>query len=164
MPRTAVEYRTASLENYKRFCKEHTEINLSIDEWRGILYSFSDLFKEYILETGEKIKFPSGWGEFSVEKKKRAKTITYNGKERIILPIDWQRTKEKGKRIYNFNFHTEGYSFKWKWFRETSIFKQRIVWYFKPSRPTSRIIAHYLNIDKEYQHKYLQWSSLIKHN
>lgn len=156
--RLAVCYRTESTENYKRFCKEYPEIDITRDEWKSILYTYIDLFREYLLETGEKGKLPCGWGTFAIEKKKTKRTIDWNGKERVILPIDWKKSKEKGKRIYNFNYHTNGYHFKWRWFRETATFKQRGLWYFKASRPTSRLVAHYLKIDDSYQHKYLEWS------
>ena len=34
---------------------------------------FNEYFKNYILETGEKVKAPFGFGEFSINKKKRKK-------------------------------------------------------------------------------------------
>lgn len=155
--RLAVNYRTESTENYKRFCKEHPEINIARDEWKSILYTYTELFREYLLETGEKAKLPAGWGTFAVEKKKRKKIVQIDGIDRINLPIDWAKSKAKHKRIYHLNYHSEGYTFKWRWFRETSKFRHSKMWYFKPSRPTSRLINHYIKIDDNYQHKYLIW-------
>lgn len=157
MSRPIREYRTTSKENFKRFCEEHPNIDLTIDEWKNIQFSYIDLFREHILETGNKEKLPAGWGPFSIAKLKRKKIITFNGKDKVNLPIDWQKSKEKGKRIYNFNYHSEGYSFKWLWFRESAMFKQSKLWYFKPCRLTSRLIAHYIKADEKYQHIYLEW-------
>ena len=81
-------------------------MNLSFDEWRNIVYQYNDAFKHYILETGEKVKIVGSIGEFSINKKKRRRVKDKDGKEFINLPIDWQKTKEKGKVIYNFNYHT----------------------------------------------------------
>lgn len=159
--RISVDWRSASKENYKLFCKKHPSIKLSYDEWQNIIYSFSEEFKEYILETGEKAKLPLGLGIFSIIKKKRKRIITKDGVELINLPIDWPKTKEKGKHIYNFNYHTEGFFFGWHLFKRTTRFKHADLWYFKPSRLTSRLITHYIKIDDKYQHIYREWQNTL---
>jgi nucleoid DNA-binding protein len=154
--RVKIDWRSASKENYNNFCKKHSSIKLTFDEWRNILYSFNESFKNYILETGDKAKMPFGFGEFSINKKKRRKKKGLND-EFVNLPIDWQKTKEKGKRIYNFNYHTEGYFFGWMWFKDSARLKTTDLWYFKPSRTTSRLLSHYLKTDNKYQHIYREW-------
>lgn len=155
--RVKIDWRSASKENYISFCKKHPSIKLTFDQWRNIIYSFNDAFKEYILETGERAKLPFGFGEFAINKKKRRKIKGVDGKEFVNLPIDWKKTREKGKRIYNFNFHTEGFFFGWMWFKTTARFKHSQLWYFKPSRNTSRLLSHYINADDKYQHLYHEW-------
>jgi nucleoid DNA-binding protein len=154
--RVKIDWRSASRENYNSFCKKHPSLNLSFDEWRNIIYSFNDSFKNYILETGEKAKLPFGFGEFSINKKKRRKRKGLND-EFVNLPIDWQKTKEKGKRIYNFNYHTEGFFFGWMWFKESARLKNIDLWYFKASRVTSRLLSHYIKTNEKYQHMYNEW-------
>lgn len=154
--RVKIDWRSASKENYNNFCKKHPSIKLSFDEWRNIIYTYTDFFKEYILETGEKAKLPFGFGEFSINKKKRRKKIGLNN-EFVNLPVDWKKTKEKGKIIYNFNFHTEGYFFGWFWFKESTRMKNVHLWYFKPTRTTSRLLSHYIRADDKYQHLYREW-------
>jgi hypothetical protein len=154
--RVPIDWRSSSVDNYKIFCKSHPTIKITIDEWRNIIYSFNELFKTYILETGEKARLPFGFGEFSINKKKRRKRKGKND-EFINLPVDWKKTKEKGKIIYNFNYHTEGFFFGWMWFKESARFKNLDLWYFKPSRTTSRLLSHYINIDNKYQHIYREW-------
>lgn len=156
--RIKIEWRSASKDNYYKFCKKHPSIKLTFDEWRNILYGFNDAFKTYILETGEKGRLPAGFGEFSINKKKRKKVKTLpDGREFINLPVDWKRTKEKGKIIYNFNSDTEGYFFGWTWFKNSTRLKNVDLWYFKPTRVTSRLLAHYLKSDNKYQHIYREW-------
>lgn len=154
--RVKIDWRTASKENYNNFCKKHPSIKLTFDEWRNIVYSFNDAFKNYILETGEKAKLPFGFGEFSINKKKRRKKKGVND-EFVNLPIDWQKTKEKGKVIYNFNYHTEGFFFGWMWFKGSARLKNVDLWYFKPTRTTSRLLSHYIKTDEKYQHLYREW-------
>jgi hypothetical protein len=158
MSRVSVDWRSGSKESYVRFCKEHSNIKITYDEWRNILYSFNESYKEHILETGDKLKLPFGFGEFSINKKKRKRVTLVNGKEYVNLPVDWQKTKEKGKIIYNFNYHTEGYFFGWHWFKATARFKHSNLWYFKPCRVTSRLLSHYLKTDDKYQHIYKEYN------
>jgi hypothetical protein len=155
--RTKVEWRSSSKDNYKNFIKKYPHIKLEYEVWKNIVYTYNETFKEYILETGEKINLPFGFGEFSIIKKKRKKINDFNGKEFINLPVDWQKTKEKGKVIYNFNHHTEGYFFGWTWFKEKARFKNSSLWFFKPTRTTSRLLSHYLKCDEKYQHIYKEW-------
>lgn len=157
MPRTKVDWRSASKDNYSDFCRRHPSVELTFDEWRNIIYTFTNMFREHILETGERVKLPFGFGEFSINKKKRRKMKGVDGKEFVNLPVDWKRTKEKGKIIYNFNFHTEGYFFGWMWFKSTVRLKNTDLWYFKPSRTTSRLLAHYVKVNDKYQHLYHSW-------
>ena len=155
--RTKIDWRSSSKDNYNQFCKKHPSITLTYDEWRNIIYTYNEFFKEHILETGDKAKLPYGFGEFSINKKKRRKVKLADGKEFVNLPIDWQKTKEKGKVIYNFNYHTEGYFFGWMWFKQTARFKNSDLWYFKPSRLTSRLLSHYIKTNDKYQHIYKEW-------
>ena len=157
--RVAIDWRSASKNNYEDFCNLHPTIHLTFDEWRNIIYSFNEGFKEYILETGERAKYPFGFGEFSINKKKRNKIKTKDGVEHINMPIDWKKTREKGKLIYNFNFHTEGYFFGWHWFKNTCRVKFQDLWYFKPTRATSRLLSHYLTVNDKYQHIYRTWKA-----
>jgi len=156
MSRVHIDWRSASRENYNVFCKKHSSIKLSFDEWRNIIYSYNESFKNYILETGEKAKLPFGFGEFSINKKKRRKKKGLSD-EFVNLPIDWQKTKEKGKYIYNFNYHTEGYFFGWMWFKDSARLKHTDLWYFKPTRTTSRLLSHYIKTNDKYQHIYREW-------
>lgn len=155
--RVKIDWRSSSKDNYENFCKKYTSIKVTFDEWRNIIYSFNEQFKNYILETGEKAKLPYGFGEFSINKKKRKKFKMVDGEEVINLPIDWQKSKEKGKRIYNFNYHTEGYFFGWVWFKDTARIRNTDLWYFKPTRTTSRLLSHYIKTDNKYQHIYREW-------
>ena len=157
MPRVHIEWRRTSKENYINFCKKNPNIIITFNEWKNIVYQYNEYFKNYILETGEKARLPFGFGEFSINKKKRKKFKNIKGEEYINLPVDWQRSKVKGKRIYNFNYHTEGYFFGWMWFKESARIKNVDLWYFKPSRTTSRLLSHYIQTDNKYQNIYMQW-------
>jgi hypothetical protein len=157
MPRVAVEWRSASLDNYKLFKKRHPNIKMTYNQWKEVIYTYNELYKEYLLETGNKERLPLGLGDFSIIKKKRRKVVPYQGVDYVNLPIDWVKSKEKGKHIYNFNFHTEGFFFGWHWFKESARFRHSDLWYFKATRVTSRLLAQYIFKDNKYQHLYNEW-------
>lgn len=160
--RAKVDWRSSSKENYNDFCSKHLDVKITFEDWKKVIYGFNEGFREYILETGDKAKLPFGFGEFSIIKKKRKKVTVYEGKEYINLPIDWKRTKEKGKVIYNFNYDTEGFFFGWYWFKKTARFRHSDLWYFKPFRETSRAIKQYIDKDKKYQFLYQEWNTTSK--
>lgn len=158
--RVKVDYRSSRRGAYNDFCAAHPDIKITFNEWIEIIYHFNEEFRDCIIQTGEKEKLPLGLGSFSINKKKRRmKTNNSEGREFINLPVDWVKTREKGKIIYNFNFHTEGYFFGWMWFKKEARFKYAYIWHFKPTRVTSRMLAHHIKTDKEAQHIYRQWKS-----
>ena len=157
------DWRSASRDNYKEFRKKHKDIKgVDYKTWSGIIKGFNCKFRDYLLETGEKERLPRGFGEFSIIKKKRRHFIEYEGKLHNNLPIDWKKTKEKGKVIYNFNFHTEGYTFGWLWRKTTAMFKLSSYWYFKPCRISSRMINEYLRKDPKYQYLYQETNLKVR--
>jgi len=158
MSRTKCEYRSSSRDVYNAFCKEYPEVKIDYNKWKEVVYSFNESFRDYILETGNKARYPFGIGEFSINKKKRKRYKTdKNGREFVNMPVDWKRSKEAGKIVFNLNLHTDGYFFGWLWFKPTARFKFTNLWRFKPSRTSSRLIAHYIKSNKEYQHLYNTW-------
>lgn len=145
MSRVAVEYRSASKEAYNKFCKDTPEVKLTYKQFSEIIHTYNSLFRDYILETGEKAKLPWGIGFFSINKKKMRRHRDWDGKRYMTLPIDWKKTKAAGKRVYNFNYHTDGYKYRWIWFTDSAYFHYSALWNFMPSRDSSRAIAAYIN-------------------
>lgn len=117
----------------------------------------------YILETGEKIKVPHGFGALSINKKKTTRYFedSVTGKKHCILPVDWKKTKELGKKVYILNNHTDGYRCKWFWFKKEARIKMSEIWSFTPCRAHSDALCRYLTTkkDKQYIDIYNQWYS-----
>lgn len=158
MGRPVVEYRTASKQCYEDFCRKNPHINISFSKWREVIYAHNQMYVDHVLETGQAIKLPYGFGKLSVNKKKPKVTRKWNGKIHIVLPIDWKKTKEEGKRIYHMNLHTDGYKFRWIWFASSARFQNSDVWNFKPARTVSRLLGSYLKkTDKNYKDVYAEW-------
>lgn len=156
--RSKYEYRTTARDVYNRFRSKHKDVDLSYTDWCNIIYTFNYAFRDHLLETGEKEKFPYGFGEFCITKYKPARTkYTLQGEEVVGLPVDWKKTREAGKKIYHMNFSTDGYKFRWYWKHGSARFQKADIWSFKPSRVSSRLIKHYVSL--KYDDKYLQWKN-----
>lgn len=149
-----------SKEAYEVFKKKHPAIKLDFKTWKSIIYQFNYNFRDHLLESAEKAKLPWGVGEFAIKKQKLKKIVNWEGKDRIKLPVDWMKTRLAGKKIYHFNYHSEGYRFSYKWFVPTARFKNNELFVFKPYRTSSRLITKY--IEKGYGDRYLEWNSFLK--
>lgn len=155
--RASRDWRMASREVYGSFCKKNPDINIDYTTWENIIYTANYNFRDHLLETGERVKWFRGLGEFAVKRKKVKKIVNYGEGDKIKLPIDWKKTKELGKRVYHFNYHTDGYRFAFKWFIPTARFRYSEFFVFKPYRNTSRLLKTY--IDNGFGDKYLDWEA-----
>lgn len=159
MGRPKMEFRTASRENYDRFMAEHPGSTLTFKQFKDIIYLWNEYFMTSILETGDKIKIPYGFGYLSINKKKTKRYFERGDEKFCILPVDWKATKAEGKKVYILNNHTDGYRFKWFWFIADAKFKLANLWRFKPARKFSTLLHTYLTKkkDKNYVDIYNEW-------
>jgi len=157
MSRPKVDYRTTSKSTYQQFLIDNPEIRITYKKWCEVIRTFNESFRDYILDTGDKCKLPFGFGDFSISKKMTKRFRMVKGQEMIALPVDWKKSREKGKRIYLFNDHTDGFRFRWYWFKDNLRLRGSKYLVFKPSRTTSRKLAEYLKKNPYFQHLYKQW-------
>lgn len=165
MGRVIRQYRSDSKEAYTSFCNEYPQYNLSYTTWRKCLFNINYSYAEYILQSGDKVRLPNGFGDIAINKKKNAKyKIDPNtGKEKICLPVDWVESKKRGKKIYILNDHTEGYYFGWIFFRNSGKLKFSQCWGFKACRRGSRLLAKYIKDSSyDYASLYRVWQGYRK--
>lgn len=158
------DYRSASRENFDRFCKEHPSIKITYAQYNTIIRRGNRKYLEYCLDTGDKVKLPYGFGPLSVSRKVTTRYfVDKEGKEHIILPVDWKSTLDdkenpEHKKIYILNFHTEGYRFKWYWFKNESLLKISDIWTFKPAKIAKGLLTKYLtDCNEKHYLKYREW-------
>lgn len=146
MSRVKREYRTTSRENYDRFMKDNniSEDKLSYSKYEKVIDTNNWMFMEYILETGDKIRLPHGFGDLSINKKMLKKFKEHEGKRYINLRIDWAKTKKEGKKIYHTNEHSDGFNYRWIWFTTSALIHLNKLYVFRPCRYASRRIAQYI--------------------
>jgi len=85
-------------------------------------------------------------GEIKIMKYKHEPKIDKNGKLKYTI-IDWKKTKELGKQVLNFNEHSDGYLFKFKWIKKLP-FKNKALYRFKVSRDIGRALPKALKKNK----------------
>lgn len=150
-------YKTDSKSAYNKFREAYPDVNIDFKDWKKVVREHNWLFAEYILDTGDRAKLR--WlGTFTIRRKKIRRFINmHDGRQFIALPIDWQKSKKAGKRIYNFNTHSDGFRYGWRWFSQDSRFHLSDIWWFKPNRVTSRTITKYIHMGPDQYDKYKQW-------
>lgn len=157
--RNIVDYRTASKAVYEEFCKAHPNVSITFKQYSNILYTYNRMFRDYVLESGDKFRMPFGFGDVSIRKWKKDKINTnpYTGEKHVVMAIDWIKTMQQGKHVYIFNNHTDGFRFQWKWFKGTVRFECNNIFVMKPTRDTSRKIAEYIKKNPQHYHIYREW-------
>jgi nucleoid DNA-binding protein len=159
MPRPTIEYRTASKECYKEFRHLHPNISISFDTFKRIIYTINSTYANHVLE-GEKIKLPQGFGSIAINKKKQTYKVHVKGKDRICLAVNWVESKRLGKKIYFTNAHTEGYRYKFYWFKSEVFIADNYIWGFAATRINSRKLAQFLKQENSpYIHIYKEYTA-----
>jgi hypothetical protein len=157
-----IEYSSGDPCNYKDYMKENPESTLSYEAWLNIIRTFNEMFREYLLQTGERERIPYGMGSIAVNKSKTIATVVIAGRECPVLPIDWEKSRIAGRTIRITNNHSDGFRFKWRYFRNESTMRMKELWCFKPNRETSRMIVNY--VKGEDGHKYIEkWGQWGRH-
>lgn len=65
------DFRSASKEQYKKFIEENPNIQIDFKTFENIIRKWNTAVVNYIIETGDSIKLPYGFGTISVVKYKR---------------------------------------------------------------------------------------------
>jgi len=162
MGRVIRQYSSDSKEAYESFCKEYPQYNLPYKTWRKIIFNINYSYVDYILQSGDKVRIPSGFGDLAINKKKNAKfhVDPETGKEKICLPVNWPESKKRGKKIYILNDHTNGYYFGWIYFRETGKMRFSSTWTFKACRRSSRLLGQYIkDTENDWVSLYRVWQN-----
>lgn len=158
MARTKKAYRTTSRENYLHFCERYPDIQVPFKKWVQVQKACNWMYIEHALHTGEAVRLPYGFGILAVSRRKTLTYVEKNGEKKLRLPVDWKKTREEGYLVYNMNFHTSGWRYKWKWFSQAARLRERHIWALRPCRLASRAIARYVT-KPYYAQLYKEWKS-----
>jgi len=133
MSRPRRDYRTASLENYRKWKAKDKKLSKGVTYkmFLAVIDTYNTAIIDHMVATGEEVKLPHGIGKIGIY---RFKPRTH------VKKIDFKRTKELGYRVFLTNFHSDGMDIKPKWDFKTSRVSQSRIFTFKISRYFHRCI------------------------
>lgn len=120
-----------------------------------ILRDFNKELSRVILEESEIINLPFRLGKLYITKTKQWYSKPEWSKIPLNLPIDWKTSKEIGKRVYHLNEHTNGYIYRWRWYKRGAHVANVTLYKFLPVRQNKRKITQLLKKGVDY------WKKLI---
>jgi hypothetical protein len=122
-------------KEYISHFEENHPYHITYAEYCEVVSDYLKYISELVVVKSMTFKLPFRLGTISVHKHKPVFASTQK------MAIDWQATRKEGKVVRNFNTHSNGYSYKFRWDREGSIDKHMILYAFKPSRQNARQVA-----------------------
>lgn len=133
-------------EYISHFDEEHP-YHIPYSEYSEIVSDYLKHVSELTVTKSMTFKLPFRMGALSVYKHKPIfKSVNK-------MAINWPETNKLGKVVHNFNEHSNGYSYRFKWDRNGSIDKHMVLYAFKPSRSNARLVARLV---KERQNDYFE--------
>lgn len=144
---------------------------------KSVLKKFHQGWFTLAITTGMELHFPFRLGSLRVRKKKKRTKLTPDGKlDRSNLAVNWVETKkmwvekypdltpeqiaeipvtEKGFK-YNYNDHTEKYTFRFYWDKITCNIPNKSWYSFKPIRDFKTQLARELKTNNKTQYLFLE--------
>lgn len=110
----AREYKTNSytIKDFYNSYLDYTIDNelkyIDYNTFRKILIDYFKHISDEVIDKGKPFVLPGRCGEISVKKCK-----TYAN----TMPCDFKSSKELGKAVWHFNEHTDGYRYKFYWYK-----------------------------------------------
>lgn len=151
-------YDTGSKQCYLKYVEKYPDTKLDFETWRKGVRTFNTNCWMYILDSGDRVKVPP-IGSFAVSKKKMRKFVKVGEEEHITLPIDWQKSKKAGKRVYLLNTHSDGYKYWYQWFGVDAYFAGSYIWQCRFCRIPSRTLGKYIKEKgPEFAERYKEWT------
>lgn len=138
-------------------------VNMSRQTYYDILQDINSAAMECVLYENMELDMPR-LGGIRIRRYKRKLKLDKNGDLKTInIPVDYKATKElwardtqakeKKKLIFNFNEHSNGFSYRFWWDKRTSNQKNQSKYYFRATRKNKRELAKIVK-DSNIRHKY----------
>lgn len=144
---------------YNAYKAKYPNDSTTYEEFITILKESNKDIREHILENPIGFKLPYNFGYMAVDK--------FKGLSHYVA-IDWVNTRKLGKRVPLTNFHSFGYFYKIKLFKNPKI-KPLFIYKMDPHRVINRMLAkrikagkNYLSIDKSYYSKRFRIGDYLK--
>jgi hypothetical protein len=146
---------------YKEFKKKYPNTTVTYEQYKDIILNSNDRIRHYILDNQTGFKLPLSMGYIGITKFKQ--------KSKYIVP-DWINCVKQQRYVPLLNFHSFGYMFKIKFFRNFRL-RPIFVYDFKAHRTLNRELASliksgkqdYLPLDNSYFTKSFKIEKLLNY-
>jgi len=161
-------------DSYIHYKKKKGILALSKKDYLKIIYLINNKISKAIIENSLEFKMPYRLGLLCVNKNK----LKINIKDGKILKhkmvVDWEASWKmwheeypelthneikhlKGKQVvYQTNDHTNGYIMCWKWNKDSSMFRNKSVYSFKPTKQNRLNLGKWIKSEDRTNDYYLQ--------
>jgi hypothetical protein len=133
-------------EYISHFSEDHP-YHIPYSEYSEVVSDYLKYVSELVVVKSMTFKLPFRMGAISVYKHKPIFQSVNK------MSIDWKKTRELGKVVYNFNEHSNGFRYRFRWDRNGSLDKYLVLYAFKPSRQNARLVA---SLVKERKNDYFE--------
>lgn len=165
------------LQDLYKFYVEHTKNPVDIKTYKTVLKKFNSGWFKLAIVTGMELNFPFRLGSLRIKKSKRKFKFDETGKlDKSNFAMNYKASKDMWEQKYpnltaeeilkiplkergikyNYNDHTERYSFKFIWDKRTSNIPNKSWYSFKPLRDYRRLINEEVLNNLELQYLYYE--------
>jgi hypothetical protein len=160
---TAIKYdvNTGSRAMFKLFKEQHPQINIDSKKYKEVIESLNLYYLDHMLETGNVVVLPYGLGKMMIQKNKRRLRPTRDGKSTYMkAPINWKETQQQGKIVYYLNENTDGFTYRYLWFKNGSYISHNSIWCMVMTMQAKKMLKNRIDCeDKDYKNLYRELSS-----
>lgn len=152
---------TNSREMFKLFKEQNPQVNIDSKQYKEIINSLNLYYLEYILDTGNIAILPYGLGKMMIQKNKRKLRRTKDGSSVYMsAPVNWNETKKQGKVIYHLNESTDGFAYRYHWFKNASYMSHNMIWSMVMTTQAKKMLKNRIDCEeKDYKNLYRELAS-----
>jgi hypothetical protein len=152
---------TGSREMFKLFKEEHPQVNIDSKKYKEVIEALNLYYLNHILETGNVVILPHGLGKIMIQKNKRRLRPTKDGKSTYLkAPVNWKETQKQGKIIYYLNENTDGFTYRYLWFKKGAYINHNSIWCMIMTMQAKKMLKNRVDCEeKDYKNLYRELSS-----
>lgn len=150
-----------NIRNTFKYYKKNKVAVVSEKDYVKINNAFNKFIIDKVFD-GFSVVIPARMGTLSIVGTKKELKFNENGEP--LLPPDWKKTKElwdknpeakeKGKRVFHTNEHSDGIVYKFFWSKERVIIPYKTLYSLRMTRTNKRRVWKEIMNGKEFQLKY----------
>lgn len=152
---------TGSSTMFKLFKELNPKLNIDSKQYKQIIEQINLYYINHILDTGNIVFLPNGLGKMMIQKNKRKFKFTKDRKSKYLrAPINWPESYKQGKIIYYLNENTDGYTYRYYWFKKASYIEKNTIWTVVMTKEAKKLLKERIDSkERDYKNLYRELQS-----